>query len=423
MKVEVTAGDNLVRIVQVEIPSEKVQGKLNEKLTEIRKKADVKGFRKGKVPMDKVKQMFGDEVKADVVEELIRTYYSEAIDSEKLRVCAHPTLTEADFTDDGGFAFTAEVEVFPEIESIAFDNITVSIPEIELKDSDVDKFLLTMRQRLADRRPVERPAEATDVVLADLNPMSDEGESIEGRQLEEQHIDLSNPATMAAFRDQIPGMKTGDSKEIEVAYPDDYPDKDYAGSSIKYEVKVKEVVEQILPEADDAFAKQTNQAETILELRLKIRAELEQRIKTQQERVKREQIIGQICEKNDILIPETLLDRYLKGVAEDFKKKYDDVDEKEVKENYREVGIKTIRWNLLYNKLSEQEIIEVLPSDTEKRIKRFADNYKMSVEEATKALSESVSIDEIRDSILEEKVLDFLSEKSVVSLTKADPAK
>ncbi|MFH1687418.1 MAG: trigger factor [bacterium] len=423
MKVEVTSGEGLVRVVQVEIPSEKVQGKLGDKFAEIRKKADIKGFRKGKVPMDTVKQMFGDEVKADVVEDLIRTTYGDAIEAEKLRVCAHPTLTKADFTDDGGFAYTAEVEVFPEIESIDYDGLTVTIPEVVLKDSDVDEFLLTMRQRLADRRPVERPAEATDMVEADLKPLEDPKGSLENKQLEGQHIDLSNQNTMAAFRLQIPGMKAGDSKEIEISYPDDYPDKDYAGATVRYEVKIKEVIEQILPEVNDAFAKQTGQAETALELRLKIRAELEERIKSQQERVKRGQIIGQLCDKNAIPVPQALLQRYLKGVTEDFKKKYDDVNEKEIQENYNDVGIKTIRWNLLYNKLSEQEKIEVLPSDTETRIKRFADNYNMTVDEAKKALAQSVSVDEIRDSILEEKVLDFLSEKAKVDFTKDDQAK
>jgi len=423
VKIAVTEGTGLVREVKVEIPSDTVKGELDKKFTEVRKNADIKGFRKGKVPMDRIKSMYGDAVKADVVEELIRTTYPQAIKQEELRVAAHPTVTSADFTDDGGFAYTAEVEVFPVIESVTTDNLEVKIPEVKVNDKDVDEFIQVMLKKSAEERLVDRAVAEGDLVLLDLKKLDDPKGALDEDNFIDQQIDLDNANTVKEFKEHLPCHKAGDELEITVNYDDDYADKRFAGSAIKYAVTIKEVKERVLPEFDDGFAKATGHAETALELRMGIREELEQRVAADQDRTKRGQLIEQLVAQNEIPVPEALLDNYLKNVFEDFKKRYDDVKEEDIRSNYREVGLKTIRWNMLYQKLSEQEKIEVLPSDTEKRIKKFADNYGMDMEQANKALAESGNVADIRDSILEEKVLDFLSDKAKVVTAKEKKGK
>ena len=423
MKVAVTEGKGLVRQVSVEIPSETVKGELDKKFAEVRKNADIKGFRKGKVPMDRIKTMYGDAVKADVVEEIIRTTYPKAVKQEDLRVAAHPTVTEADFTDDGGFAYVAEVEVFPVIEAVNTEGLEANVPEVTIGDKEVDEFVGVMLKRSADESPVDRAIIDGDLVLLDLKKLEDPKGALDEDSFLDQQIDLDNANTVREFKEELPGRKVGDEFDITISYPDDYADKRFAGSAIKYGLLVKEVKERILPEFNDAFAKTSGNAETALELRLNIRKELEERVKDDQDRAIRGQLIDSLCGRNEIPVPEALLDHYLKNVFEDFKKRYDDVKEEDIRENYRDVGLKTIRWNMLYQKLSEQEKIEVLPSDTEKRIKKFADNYSMTLEQAKKALSESGNISDIRDSILEEKILDFLADKASVKMVKGEEKK
>jgi len=408
----------LMREVKVQLPAEVVESELAKKFEEVRKEARFDGFRPGKAPLARVKSEYGPAVRAAVQEDLIRNSYPDAVRQQELRVASYPTVTTADYVEGGGFGYTAEVEVYPQIDKVAYDGMELTVAQIEVDDKDVNEFVEGLRRRLSELRPVDRPAGPADVVAADLKKLHDPSLVLSGDKFADQEIDLGNPVTVREFKEQLVGAKAGDEIDIEVNYPEDYPDAAFAGATVKYQCRVKEVRERILPEFNDAFAKQTGQAETALELRMQIRKEIEASLKQEQNRHKRGQIIKQLCEKNNIPIPEGLIDEYLNNVVEDFKKRYEDTDEANVRISYREVGVKTIRWNLLFNHLAEQEKIEVLPSDIEERIKKFADNYKMSVEKAKEALSRSGSIAEIRDSILEEKVLDFLVDKAKVTTRK-----
>ncbi len=423
MKVDITNGDGLKKTLNIEIPADQVRQRMDSKFTEVRKETEIKGFRKGKVPMDRIRAMFGDQVKADVVEELIRTTYPQAVREGELEVASPPTVTAVDFTDAGDFKYTAEVEVFPQIDRIDFEGLKVTLPKVEVSDADVDEFIDAMRKRFADQRPVDRPAERKDIVLADVVKIEDTKGLIEEDEFADQQIDLDNANTLAEFREHLPGRKAGEEIEVEVDYPEDYQDDRFAGAHMKYLVKIKEVQERLIPEFDDTFARNTGQAETALDMRMKVRQELKDRIQREQERQKRGQIIEQICNKNDIPVPEAFVQRYLDNVTEDFKKRYKDVSDEDIRQNYRDVGEKTVRWNLLYNRLADLENIEVLPSDTENRIKRFAEHYQMSMDQAKMAMQQAGSADDIRDSILEEKILGFLSDRTEINYVEPEQKK
>jgi len=415
VKVEVKELSGLKREVKVELPPEVVESELAKKFEEVRKEAKFDGFRPGKAPMERIKAEYGQAVRAAVQEDLIRNSYPDVVRQQELRVASYPTVTAADYVDGGGFGYTAEVEVYPQIDKVAYDGMELVVNEVEVADKDVDEFIEGLRRRLSELRPVTRPAGPADVVVADLKKLLDPSLVLAADKFEDQEVDLGNPVTVKEFKEKLAGASVGDEVEIEVNYPEDYPDSTFAGVQVKYLCTVKEIKERILPEFNDAFAKQTGQAETALELRMQIRKEIEANLVQEQNRFKRSQVIRQLSEKNEVPIPEGLVDEYLNNVVEDFKKRYEDTDEAEVRKSYRDVGVKTIRWNLLFNHLAHQEKIEVLPVDIDERIRRFADNYKMSVEKAKEALNQSGSIAEIRDSILEEKVLDFLVDKAKVT--------
>ncbi len=423
MKVEIRELDGLKREVSVHIPTEEVESELTKRFADVRANAKIDGFRPGKAPMNRIKSMFGDEVRTDVAEELIRTSYPEAIRQESLKVASFPKVLDADYIKEGGFRYTAVVEIYPEIDKVVYDSLEVTVQEVEVSDADVDEFVEGLRKRFAEFRVVERKAGDEDVVVADLKKLLDPSLVLPGDSFENQEIDLSNPTTVQEFREQLKGAKASDELDIEVNYPEDYSDSTFAGATVKYHCLVKEVKERILPEFDDAFAKRAGEVETALELRLQIREQLTLRLVDSQDRSKRSQLISQLSQQNELPIPEGLLDDYLTNVVEDFKKRQGDVDEAEIRSAYRDMGIRTIQWNLLHTQLAAQENIEVLPSDIEERIKKFADNYKMSIEKAKEALSSQGTIADIQSSILEEKVLDFLVDKAKVITQEKETTK
>ncbi len=409
MKVEVTELEGLYRELAVEIPQNRFQEEMDKELEQLRLRVTLKGFRKGKAPMNMIKSNYGESVKSDVIDKLIKATYPEAISSQTLKVASPPHVTDLKIEDDGSFSYKAKVEVFPEIKKVVFDGIKLTTTDTEASDGEVDEFIETLRDRRAEMREVNRPAKASDVVVLDMTKIKDPKLAVEQADFPETTVDLSNGMTLKEFKEQIPGMIAGEEKDIVVKYADDYSDSRLAGAEITYKAKLKTVKEKILPEVDDAFAKASAEAETVLELRLKIREEIKRQKEEGQKRSFKSQIITQMNEKNPVPVPESMIENYLQSVIEDLTRQKAEFKEDEIRKMYRVMGEQTIRWQILYHQLAEQEKIEVLPSDTEKVIGRMAQQYKITSEQAKEAMLRSNRADDIRESLLEEKVLDLIS--------------
>jgi len=417
--VNVENGDGLTRKVSVEVPAEMFQTEMTKKLDELRRGITLKGFRKGKAPLEMVRSQYGDQVKADVIDELFRRSLSSAIDDHKLRLAGRPTVTALDVADDGKLSYQAELEVFPEIAKVDYDGLALHAEELTVADKEVDEIVDHYRKQFSQLRPLDRAAQDGDVVVVDLIKVADPKEALAADSFPNSQIDLSSAATIKEFKAQLPGMKAGEEKQIQVVYDNDYPDQVFAGAQITYNCKVKSVNERILPEVNDAFAKQTGLGETALEFRLKIRERMLAEKQAGQRRMHRREIVDLVCNRNDVPIPEAPITEYLDNLVKDFKEQGEPFDESELRERYRPVGVKSMRWDLLWRKLAEQEKIEVLPDDTENWIKGFAAYHNVSVDQAKNTLKNAGKMRELRDSILEEKTIDFLLQKaSIVPVTK-----
>lgn len=409
MKVEVTELEGLYRELAVEIPQNRFQEEMDKELEQLRLRVTLKGFRKGKAPMNMIKSNYGESVKSDVIDKLIKATYPEAISSQTLKVASPPHVTDLKIEDDGSFSYKAKVEVFPDIKKVVFDGIKLTTTDTEASDGEVDEFIETLRDRRAEMREVNRAAKASDVVVLDMTKIKDPKLAVKQADFPETTVDLSNGMTLKEFKEQIPGMKAGEEKDIVVKYADDYSDSRLAGAEITYKARLKTVKEKILPEVDDAFAKASAEAETVLELRLKIREEIKRQKEEGQKKSFKSQIITQMNEKNPVPVPESMIENYLQSVIEDLTRQKAEFKEDEIRKMYRVMGEQTIRWQILYHQLAEQEKIEVLPSDTEKVIGRMAQQYKITSEQAKEAMLRSSRADDIRESLLEEKVLDLIS--------------
>ncbi|MCH9023819.1 MAG: trigger factor [candidate division Zixibacteria bacterium] len=409
MKVEVTELEGLYRQLAVEVPQNRFQEEMDKELEQLRLRVTLKGFRKGKAPMNMIKSNYGESVKSDVIDKLIKATYPEAISSQTLKVASPPQVTDLKIEDDGSFSYKAKVEVFPDIKKVVFDGIKLTTTDTEASDAEVDEFIETLRDRRAEMREVNRAATADDVVVLDMTKVKDPKLAVEQTDFPETTVDLSHSLTLKEFKENIPGMKAGEEKDIAVKYADDYSDSRLAGAEITYKARLKSVKEKILPEVDDAFAKASAEAETVLELRLKIREEIKRQKEESQNRSFKTQIITQMNEKNPVPVPESMIENYLHSVIEDLTRQKAEFKEDEIRKMYRPMGEQTIRWQILYHQLAEQEKIEVLPSDTEKVIGRMARQYKITSEKAKEAMLRSGRADDIRESLLEEKVLDLIS--------------
>lgn len=420
MKIEIKDKENLLKEISVEVPADTVNGKIEEKLVEKQKEAHLKGFRKGKAPMNMIRSIYQDQIKGDVAEEIIKETYPTAVRDNNLKIASYPTVSDFKYNDDGSIFYVASVEVFPEIKNVKFDGLRIEKKPIEITDEDVNNVVESLQKNMAEVRVVERPILESDLVTLDIEKLDDPANAIPQDKFENSEVDLSNKLTVKEFKEELPGMSKGESKEIIVKYSDDYPDKVFAGNEIKYKCTIKEIKERLLDEPNDAFAKKTQQAETMLELRMNIRKKLTEQKEDEQKREHKSLVIDHVIKKNDIMVPKALVEDYIKNVTENFKQQYKDqkIDEEEIRKNYQPIGQNTLKWNMLMHKLSEQEKISVEQSDIDNIIAKFAENYKMTPEQAKESLQQSGNIADLRDSILEDKIIDYIISNSKVIESK-----
>lgn len=411
MKSEIKKSEGLVREIAVEIDADRVKKEFDTVFEQYRKKAKMKGFRPGKAPMNVVKQKFAEAAKEDVLEKLVEETYPKALQENEIKPATPPSFPEIEIEEGQPLKYTARLEVYPELKEINYEGLKLPEYKIEIRDPEVDTIVEYLRKKHSSLRKVEREVKADDVVKADLTKIEDEDKILDEDEYKDMEIDLGSDVIVKDFKDVLPGHNVGDEVEVPVNYPKEYGNQALAGKSIKYKAKINEVNERVLPETDDNFAKQVGETETYLELRLKIRDDLKKQKEMDQEKHQRNEVQRQFIENNQIEIPDGMVKNYLERTYEQQKQQNPDLERDVFMNSYRHIAENGLRWTLLTTKISEDEKIEVSTEDTEKWIKSFADNYNMTMDKAKEALSKSGRIQEIRDSIIDEKIMDHIMKK------------
>jgi len=414
LNIEIVAKEGLKRELTIEIPVDVVDKTYQTIYDEYRRNAKIDGFRPGKAPVGVIRTRFKDEATAELVDQLVKEYYNQAVKENNLDPVGPPVLQAVDVDEGKPFKFTLGIEVLPQIDAIAAENLWVYRPPVEIADTEVEGVLDELRRRHSDVRSVERPSRAEDVLVCDLEIVEGEVGEAERQPITNQEIDLGHPSTDREFREKLTGAGPGQDRNVDITYPADYPNASFAGKKVVYKITVREVKERILPALDDAFAAQVEKDTTLLELKLKIRKQLEAERTAELARTNKRLIIDQMVGQNAFDVPEILVQKYLNDVIEDYKKDKVEMEEDVIRTRYRPMGMASLRWYFLYHRLGELEKIEVSQEDTENWIKRFAEHYGVDVPRAKQYLEHSGKGSEIKDGILEEKILDHLMAKATV---------
>jgi trigger factor len=300
-------GDSRVR-VEVEVPSEALESELRNAAAELGREMRVPGFRSGKVPPDVVLRQVGREA---VMDEAVRRglpgWYEQAVADAGIAAVGDPKLDLADLPERGlPLSFTIEVGVVPPAKLGDYKGLEVGRRDTTVSADEVQAELERLRESLASLETVERTAANGDFVVIDFAG-SIEGEPFEGGEARGHLVELGSGRLIPGFEDQLAGVATGDEREVEVTFPDDYPAEHLAGKDASFAVEVKEVKEKRLPELDDDFAVEAGGYDSLDELR----AELEERIGEAQEREIesefREAAVDAAVEAAEVSVPHELV--------------------------------------------------------------------------------------------------------------------
>jgi len=414
LKVNVTKDKAWKRVLEIEIPVEKVRGEFDSVYQEYQRKVRIPGFRKGKAPLEMIKSRYKEEVTKDVLDKLLPEAYQEAVKQTDLNPLTLPVLKEEiDFKEGLPLQFKVLIEVRPEIEVKDYKGLKLQKKIVQITEEHVQNALNYLQDKNAELHSVEREAKDGDFLVVDLEELA-EGQVKTKKKTENQQIWLKKENLLTEFYRGFLGTKAGEEKEIEAIYPKDYYEKSLAGKVVRYKAKIKEVKEKILAQINDDFAKGLGEYKNLDELKKKIKEDLEKESQRDADKDLASQVVKQVVEKNSFEVPESLLNLYLDKVVEDFKKSYKNVDESKLREQYKDLGLSRIRWEFLMSEIVKKEKIEVAKEETDKWVENFAKANSLELKQAKEFIAQKKKIKDIKETILEDKVIDFIIKNSEV---------
>ena len=251
MQVSVESLGSLERRMTFNLPAERLETQVDGRLREIARGAKIKGFRPGKVPAKVIEQRFGAQVRAEVLDGLLRESFSNAVQQESLRIAGNPSIEPA---NDGDLAYVATFEVVPDFGDIDVSKLEVVRHTAEVSDTDIDAMIENLRMQRRTWNPVEREARDGDAVEIQTWSMAGD-ERVPAEGTERGAAILGSGNMLPAIESALSGMKTGDEKTIDVEFPADWRVPQFAGKTVQVNLAVTKVSEPVLPEVDTDFIK------------------------------------------------------------------------------------------------------------------------------------------------------------------------
>ncbi|TDB59933.1 trigger factor [Photorhabdus khanii] len=308
MQVSVETTQGLGRRVTITVPVADVEKAVSSELVNVAKKVRIDGFRKGKVPMNIVKQRYGASVIQDVLGDLMQRNFINAIIEQKINPAGAPSYAPEQFKDGEDFTYSVEFEVYPEVELKDLEAIEVEKPVVEVKDEDVDTMLETLRKQQADWKETEEAVSAEDRVTVDFNGSVD-GEEFEGGKASDFVLAMGQGRMIPGFEEGIVGHKTGEEFTIDVNFPEDYHAENLKGKAAKFVITLKKVEQRELPELTEEFIKRFGIADgTVDGLRAEVRKNMERELKNAVRNRIKSQVIDGLVKANEIEVPAAVVD-------------------------------------------------------------------------------------------------------------------
>jgi trigger factor len=417
--VAVASPSSTRRVLSIQVPADEMEKERSRVLAEYRRELRIPGFRKGKVPVGYIQKNYGDTIHTDAVRNLLPAVFEQALHQERLFPLGDPRFEKVEFPD-GGLSFDAHIEVRPDIEVKGYDGLTVEATRREIADADVDEMVAHLRERMAVYSTVDRAATPADYTVLDYVPLSESGEPEEAHRVKDYPVALSSENLLEEFKSGLVGARAGDEKTITVVYPADFGDAELAGSKRSFQVRVTEVKEKLLPDADDNFAKRVDpQVASLLELRLRIREQLNAEEESRFRREVDEKIMDAVIAQNPFEVPDVMVENYLASLIEEDRRQRDksadhEARDKAIREAYRETAMRAVKRYFVLEAVRRQENLAVTREEMDERIRAIAAQVGKPEAEIRALLNQGRRRANLESDLLDEKSMAFLRGRTTV---------
>ncbi|WP_192036878.1 trigger factor [Halomonas sp. YLGW01] len=418
MQVSVETTSQIERRVKVQVPAAEIDQAVEARLKDTAKNARLNGFRPGKVPMAVVRQRYGKDARNEVVGEVMRERYVQAITQENLNPAGYPQIEPTVNESGQDLEFVATLEIYPEVELASIEGTEVERPVVEVTDADVEQMIETLRKQNASWAEVERAAEDGDQVTLDFQGFLGD-EPFEGGSAENHDLVIGSGSFIPGFEEQLVGVKAGDETEIKVTFPEDYQAENLAGQDATFKVKVHKISAQELPAIDEAFIQQFGveggDVDTFhAEIKKNMTREAGQAVDN---RVK-QQVLDALKKANDIPAPQALVQQETDALKRQAAQQFglgEDFDVSQLpNELFAEQAKSRVQVGLLLAEVIKVHEADASDDEIKAKVEELSQQYQDPQQVIDYYMSNDQLKNQLKSSILEEKAVAVLLEQATV---------
>ena len=419
--------------IHVEIDPDALKESYGRVSKKYAQRANVPGFRKGYAPVDVVRMRFREEIKSEVLQDVVPGHVAAAIEEHGLNPLSEPHLHLEDqdnvkVNGSDPVRLHVHVEVMPEIPTPKYDDIEITRRVKPVADPEVEELISERIQKEAALIPVEgRSSEMGDTVIADLEGRFDDTPDADPITAEDLSIVLGDQSIEESFTENLVGVDQDDEKEFTVTYPESFSSEALAGKTVHYIAKIKQVGKTEVPELNDDWAKSLDEGyESLADLRKQLKADLEKYAEADADARLRNEAVAKLIENNSLEVPNALIENQARNLLNDFAQDMQQrgIDLNNVKKefiqmaygNMRQQAERDVRGALLLDKVAEAENVVVSDSEVDQEIARMADYYKASVDEIRESLEkQGGGTENIRNNLKTRKAIEAVVAKIKVT--------
>ena len=403
--------NSYTRQLDITIAWELIQDEYEKEFSRARSSFSMKGFRKGKVPEQIVKKNLGPSIEAHFAEDSINTYYRKALDKLEIAPINQASIDNLEFKEGIALSFSARFEVNPEIMLPKYQKkFKIKAVRYMAGNEDIEQALTQYQEQHASIKTIESGAETGHFIRGDFNVLDDSGLPIVGSKMENQYIRLGFGLFKEDAEKVFIGAKEGDEVTVSIQNKE---------NTVKYQVKINRVEEQILPDIDDELAKTINEnTNTLTELKNVIKDELQASLDNDHKELVRKEIIDYFVQNTKVEAPESMVSLYLEQIKDDLEKRNQPFDEKQMKENYQSHSEWNIKWYLIKDQIIENEALDISNEELDGKIQDTISKNQKNETQIKSFYKQSKNKQQLFSKMLIDKLFARLSEFAKVKVVE-----
>ncbi len=430
MKSEIENLSNLERKLNVQIPIDQVNTEFTSAFKYLQKSVEVKGFRKGKTPIETIRNLYAEKIKGDVAQNLVQNFYFKALKEHDLVPIGMPDIDFQNPEEGKEFSFTAKFEVQPEIKLTKTENLEVKKEKVDISDAQVDKNIEQILENQAKLEDVVlvRDLKQGDFADIDFKGIID-GEPLENGSAQGHVLEIGSDSFIPGFEQALIGMKPKESKSIQISFPEDYHVENLKGKPVTFEVTVNSIKEKIKPELNDEFIKNMGEHDTVADFRAQLKKDIVEGEAKRIESELKNRLFKELVAANPFDVPETLVKEQRGALVDDFKRRMQsqgigaqEFNEYEEKWNsdFSETADFMVRSALLIQKIAKENDLNASKEDVEAKLQEFAVQTGLDLSKVKEFYKQGQQSANLEFQVTEEKVFKHLLERAKVTEVSSD---